>query len=85
MTDPVQGVDAIPDAPISGTVLSANGDAVDGATIEALTSEGVVANVLTSATGAYRIDVPPGDYTLRVTPQQGDLNGLSTGHVPAQR
>ena len=33
MTDPVQGVDAIPAAPISGIVLSASREPASGATI----------------------------------------------------
>lgn len=85
LSPPSSGVDDTPDAALAGTILTSDGAAVSGAVVEAISSSGAVARAVASSSGAYRLDVPDGSYTLRVTPPAGELNGLSTLAVEAPR
>ena len=57
----------VPRGEVSGTVLGPGGEAVPGARVHLVDSDGAVANLaLTDADGAYVSEVPVGDYTAYV-------------------
>lgn len=73
---------------ISGIISDQTGAVVVGATIDVLGDSGLVRAVVTDASGRYELrDLPPGDYTLRITAASFQANersvSLSAGSTSA--
>lgn len=52
---------------LSGTVTDGNGNAIDGATVEANQSGSTVASTTTDSSGAYSLSVSDGSYTVKAS------------------
>lgn len=78
---------------ITGSVVSATGEAVEGAYVRLLDGDGeFTAEVVTGAGGAFRFFAADGDWTLRALSREGDgetavsaARGLNAATVAVKR
>ena len=67
-------ISVIRDGTLTGTVLDENGNAVEGATVEILTSDGETLTTETGVTGYFTIQIPEGAYEWRISKEGFDTS-----------